>query len=109
MNDRVFARLNKMGDVRARDAGDAGGALSTARYSAGSSKGTGQTSRRRQDAQGRASHSALNCSRTDSIRDDESVHTPSSKLRLPSAFAPRPAPVRLALPRYICLQSMMTV
>ena len=43
----------------------------------------------------------LNWSSTPSIRAGDSVQIPISKLRRPSALAPRPAPVRLALPRYM--------
>jgi len=42
---------------------------------------------------------ASNCSLSGSSRDGSSVKIPFSKLRLESLLAPRPAPVRLALPK----------
>src|SRR5690242_13993457 len=70
-------------------------------HKSGSSSGTGHTSFLLHPMQRFPSHRALNSSITPSINAADSVQMPISKLRLASPLAPSPAPVRLALPRYI--------
>ena len=67
--------------------------------------GSGQKSLRLQVLQNLPIHTSSNWFMACSTISESSVRMPDSKLRVPSAFIPMPAPVRLALPIYASLPS----